>query len=68
MSNTGRLVIVDEKADELNNIVASGYPGNCSSHTLQVDEWKGGNWGSNVPPSVSEGEVCGQSPKKPVQP
>jgi len=48
-----------EKAEVLNNIYASVFTGNLSSHTSQVDGLQVGDWGSKVPPTVRENQLIG---------
>ncbi|PKU40553.1 rna-directed dna polymerase from mobile element jockey-like [Limosa lapponica baueri] len=59
MSKNGKLVTTnEEKAEVHNNIFASVFTGNLSSHTSQVDGLEGRDWGSKVPPTVRENQVC----------
>ena len=58
MSKTGKLVATDEeKAEVLDNIFASVFNGNLSSHASQVDGLQGRDWGSKVLPTVREDQV-----------
>jgi len=58
-SNTGRLATMNkEKAEVFNNIFASVFTTDCSSHTPRVDRSKDGDWWKNVPTSVSKDVVC----------
>ncbi|PKU49163.1 rna-directed dna polymerase from mobile element hypothetical protein [Limosa lapponica baueri] len=47
-----------EKAEILKNFFASVFTGNLSPHTCGVDGLQGRDWGSKVPPTVREDEVC----------
>ncbi|PKU45121.1 rna-directed dna polymerase from mobile element hypothetical protein [Limosa lapponica baueri] len=59
MSKTGSLITKAEKKVELfNNFFASVFTGNLSPHTSQVDGPQGRDWGSKVPPTVREDQVC----------
>ena len=59
VNKSGKLGITDrEKAEVLNKIFASVFCGNLSSQTSQVDGPQGRDWGSKVPPTVREDEVC----------
>jgi len=58
-SNTGRLATMNkEKAEVFNNIFASVFTTDCSSHTPRVDRSKDGDWWKNVPTSVRKDVVC----------
>ncbi|KFO10373.1 hypothetical protein N312_10965, partial [Balearica regulorum gibbericeps] len=46
-----------EKAEVLNNFFASVFTGKCLSHTAQVTEGKGRDWGNEEPPTVGEDQV-----------
>jgi len=48
----------EEKAEVLNSFFASVFTGNLSSHTSQVDGPQDRDWGSNVPPTLREDQVC----------
>jgi len=59
MSKTAKVVTTDEEqAEVLNNCFASIFTDNLSSYTSQVDGLQDGDWGSKVPPSVREDQVC----------
>ena len=58
MSDTCKLVATEkEKAEVLNNFFALIFSGNCSPHSPQVFGLVGGDWQSNVPPTVSKDQV-----------
>ena len=58
MSDTGRLITTDKEwAEVFNNIFPSVLPDNCSSHSPQIFGLVGGDWRSNVPPTVSKDQV-----------
>jgi len=46
-----------DKAEVMNNFVASVFTGKCSSHTTQVAEGKGRDWENEEPPTVGEDQV-----------
>jgi len=46
-----------EKAEVLNDFVASVFNSKCSSHTAQVAEGKGGDWENTELPTVGEDHV-----------
>lgn len=53
---TGNLVKKGkDKAEVLNNIFASVYTGNLSSHSSRVDELQDRDWKSKVPPTKRSG-------------
>jgi len=55
---TGDLVTWDmEKAEVLNEVLASVFTGKCSSHTVQVVEGKGRDWQNKEQPTVAEDQV-----------
>ena len=57
VSATGKLVTeVKEKAEVL-NFFALVFSDNCSPHSSQMFSLVGGDWGSDVPPTVSEDQV-----------
>jgi len=57
VSDTGKLVTeVKEKAEVL-NFFALVFSDNCSPHSSQMFSLVGGDWGSNIPPTVSEDQV-----------
>ena len=59
MSKTAKLVTTDKgKAVVLNDFFASLFTGNLSSHTSEVDGPQDRDWGSKVPPTVREDQVC----------
>ncbi len=60
MSDTGRLVATEKEKAE---VLASVFPDNCSPYSHQLFDLVGGDRGSNVPPTVSENEVCDQLKK-----
>ena len=47
-----------EKAEVLNNFFASAFSGNCLSHISQMFSLIGEDWGSSIPPTASEDQVC----------
>ncbi|PKU34574.1 rna-directed dna polymerase from mobile element jockey-like [Limosa lapponica baueri] len=56
---TGKLVKKDEeKAEVFNNVFSPVFTGNVSPHTSQVYGPQGRDWGSYVPPTVGEDQVC----------
>jgi len=58
MSETGKLAIADEeKAEVLNNFLASVFTGNLSPHPSRVNEWHKGHQEGKIPPAVSEDQV-----------
>ena len=58
MSDTGRLVTIDEEKAEALNFFASVFSDNCSSHSPQMIGLEGGHWRRNIPPAVREDQVC----------
>ena len=59
VSDTGKLVKTDkEKDEELNNIFALDFSDNCLSHSPQMFGLVGEDYKGNIPPSVSEDQVC----------
>ena len=58
MSNKARLVTTDKEKAGVLNFFASVFPDNCSPHSPHTFGLVGGNRGSNVPPTVSEDQVC----------
>ncbi|PKU43593.1 rna-directed dna polymerase from mobile element jockey-like [Limosa lapponica baueri] len=58
MNTTGKLLRGEVEAEVLNNIFVSVFTGNLSSHTTQVDGPQSRDWGSKVPHSVREDQVC----------
>ncbi|GAB0203162.1 stAR-related lipid transfer protein 4 [Grus japonensis] len=46
-----------EKAEVLNDFLASDFTGNSCSHTVQVAEGKGRDWENEEPPSAGEDQV-----------
>ena len=57
VSDIGRLVTTDKEKAGVLNFFASVFPDNCSPHSPHTFGLVGGNRGSNVPPTVSEGPV-----------
>ena len=58
MSDTGKLTSTDKKkAEILNNIFVSFFCDNCLSRRPQMFGLVGGDWGSNVPRTVSKDQV-----------
>ncbi|KFQ11595.1 hypothetical protein N330_13859, partial [Leptosomus discolor] len=57
MSKTGELVTDEEKAEVLNNISASVFTGNLSSHTSRVDGPQDRHQGSKASPALREDQV-----------
>jgi len=58
MSETRKLVTADEeKADVLNNLLASVFTGNLSPHPSRVDGWHEGDQQGKIPPAVREDQV-----------
>lgn len=55
VSNTCRLITVDEVKAEVLNFFATVFTDNCSSHSPRADVSETGDWGNEVPPAVSEG-------------
>jgi len=56
ISKAGKLVTTDKEKDVvLNNLFA--FTGNLSFHTSRVDELQGRDWGSKVPPTVTQDQV-----------
>jgi len=58
MNKTGKLTMEEQKVEVLNNVFASVFRSNLSSHISQVDGPQGRDWDSKVPPTVSEDWVC----------
>jgi len=55
VSDTGKLTSTDKKkAEILNNIFVSFFCDNCLSRRPQMFGLVGGDWGSNISPTVSE--------------
>jgi len=55
MKNNSNLVSTEEKvAEVLNNLSASFFTGNLSSHTSRVDGPQDGNWEGKAPPTVNK--------------
>lgn len=46
-----------EKAEVLSGFLASVFTGSQVSHVPEVTEAAGGDWGSKIPPTVSEEQV-----------
>jgi len=58
-SKTGTLVTTDEEnAEVVNNFFASVFTGTLSSHTSRVQGPQDRDWGSKVPLTVREDQVC----------
>ena len=54
----GELIMTDmEKAEGLNNIVASVFPASQASQVFHFPEPMDGGWGCKVPPTLSEEQV-----------
>ena len=56
-SDIDRLVTTEMEKAEVLNIFASVFSNNCSSHSPQMFGLVGGDWGSNVPPTISKDQV-----------
>ena len=58
MSKTGKLGTTEEKAGVFNNFFALVFTGNLYPHTSRLDGLQDKDWGSEVPPTVREDQVC----------
>jgi len=59
VNDTGRLVAMDkEKAEVLDNAFALVFTSSFFSCITQANKLKHENWDSNVPPALSEDQVC----------
>jgi len=59
MSKSSKLATTHkEKAEIVNNFLASVFTGNLSSHASRVHGLQDGDWGRKIPPTVREDQVC----------